>query len=345
MSILNGRSKVDHRFAAENMSAYIDGRLSAREAARLERHLTLCATCPADLATLRQTKSLLQRAPVLPVPRSFALPASAQVQRVRYQRLNRSFAMLGSASAVVALLLVVLIASDTLFSFLGIPANTAPYMAAPLGSRAASSASAADAQPELVVTSEKVAELASTPTELPAATEAIQDNVIPPSESSQPTVAAVGKLAATPQSTPSPDGSRSASIEAAAIDTVTPPAPKGLGIARNDSATPSVMPLVPSATPIAPSPTATQLEATATPVMPSPTATLPEATAAPNEVAAVVATNAQGEAATPAPTDDSWTQQPLWWAWRGVRIAAFMLAGVLCILLAGLLWTGYRRRL
>lgn len=344
MSIFYGRFKADHRFAAENMSAYIDGRLSAHEAARLERHLTLCETCPADLATLRQTKSLLQRAPVLAVPRSFALPANAQVQRVRYQRLNRSFAMLGSASAVVALLLVVLIAGDTLFSFLGIPANTATYVAAPLGSRSASSAGAVDTRPALVATSEGVAESAYTPTEQPAATGTTQDHVIPPSASSQPSEAAVGKLAAVPQSTPSPDESRSATIEAAAVDTVTPPAPRGLGVERNSSATPSVTPLAPSATPISPSPTATQLEATATPVTPSPTATRPEATTTPAEVAAVAATNAQGEAATPAPADDSWTQQPLWRAWRGVRIAAFMLAGLLCILLAGLLWTGYRRR-
>lgn len=327
MSIFHDRFKADHRFAAKHMSDYMDGILSAREATRLERHLSLCVTCQADLATLRQTKSLLQHAPLLAVPHSFALPASMQVQRARYQRLNRSFVMLGSASAVVAFLLVVLIASDTLFSYLGIPASTARYAAAPLVSLSAPSAGTPDTQLGLVATSEGVTELANTPMEEPAAPGTTQNGVLPPSETSQPTDTVAGKLAAVPQSTPSPDESRSSGIEAVE-NTVTPLAPKGLGVASNNSATPSMTPLTPSATPIPP----------------SPTATLPEATT-PAEVAAAVATTTEEEAATPEPAANSWTQQPLWRAWRGVRIAAFILAGVLCILLAGLLWTGYRRRL
>ncbi|MHB1356769.1 MAG: anti-sigma factor family protein [Anaerolineae bacterium] len=341
MGIFFNSKRADHRFTAENMSAYIDSRLSPREVARLERHLAHCETCSVGLATLRQTKLLMQSAPVLRVPRSFTLPASAQVQRVRYQRMNRSFTMLGSASAVVALLLVVLIASDVMFSFLGIPASTAPYVSGPMLSRSAPSAGVADAQLEPVASSEAVAELIDTPTEQ-SATAITQENGVPSSESPQPTDAAVGKVAAAPRATPPSDEPGTASIEAAAVDTVTTTA-KSLAVEPSVAATANATSEAPSAEPIPPSPTPTET-VMATPIPPSPTATLAEATATPAEVAAIADNAVQGEAETPAPVDDSWSQEPLWLAWRGVRIAALVLAGVLCILMAGLLWTGYLRR-
>ncbi|MCE5258799.1 MAG: zf-HC2 domain-containing protein [Chloroflexi bacterium] len=110
---------ADHRFAQENLSAYIDGRLEPREHARLTRHIAACSICSADLETLRQTKALLGQMPRMAAPRSFALPASAQSERARYQRLNRTYKLLRGASTVAAVLLVVLLAGGTVLGFLG----------------------------------------------------------------------------------------------------------------------------------------------------------------------------------------------------------------------------------
>ncbi len=58
----------------EQLSAYIDGELSAAERAELERHIPGCAECQAALGELRQVHDLLAALPTPKAPRSFALP-------------------------------------------------------------------------------------------------------------------------------------------------------------------------------------------------------------------------------------------------------------------------------
>lgn len=58
----------------EQLSAYIDGELSAAERAELERHIPGCAECQAALGELRQVHDLLAALPMPKAPRSFALP-------------------------------------------------------------------------------------------------------------------------------------------------------------------------------------------------------------------------------------------------------------------------------
>jgi anti-sigma factor RsiW len=348
----------EHRFSAENMSAYIDKQLTPREAARLERHLAVCKSCPADLATLRQAKLVLQRAPVLPVPRSFMLPASAQAQRAHYHGLNRAFTMLSSTTAVVALVLVVLVASDALFSYLGIPANGA-RKSAPFLASSAPSSGAADTQLAPAATTGGAAESYASSTEQPGVNEPTVESAVPPSsvpqptqesvrvpsEPPQPTAATVSKLAAVPGSSPTDDTAGAASVEANTVDTAATPASKGLAVERSNSGTPAQSPVAPSATPVVLSPTVTPVEASPTPVTPSATETLIELTPTPAQVAAAVQDTVPQTEPTLAPGDESWTREPMWGIWRGVRIASYVLVGVLLILLAALLWTGYRRRL
>jgi len=133
---------ADHRFSQANLSAYIDGRLTTRERSRLERHLASCRDCTADLESLRQTKALLGQLPQMMAPRSFKLPASLQAEYIRYRRLSRTYRLLGSASAVAAVLLVVLLAGGTILGYLGGARSAAPqtfgYQEAPADSAVSS---------------------------------------------------------------------------------------------------------------------------------------------------------------------------------------------------------------
>ena len=110
------RTNREHRFAQDNLSAYMDGELRPAERARLERHLAGCADCRRDLEALRGTVALLRRAPLKPVPRSFALPASARAVQTRHRRWNRAFAVMRTATITIATMLVVAFAGDAALS-------------------------------------------------------------------------------------------------------------------------------------------------------------------------------------------------------------------------------------
>jgi len=60
----------------EELSAYLDGELTATEMADIGHHLALCSTCRDDLAELRAMHALLRQLPQHESPRSFALDAS-----------------------------------------------------------------------------------------------------------------------------------------------------------------------------------------------------------------------------------------------------------------------------
>jgi hypothetical protein len=79
----NSREHADREGLRERLSAYLDGELEAGDAAALERHLRGCAECRAELAALREVRSLLSALPQPALPRSFALPASAAARARR----------------------------------------------------------------------------------------------------------------------------------------------------------------------------------------------------------------------------------------------------------------------
>jgi anti-sigma factor RsiW len=57
------RFRRDHRWAAGQMSPYLDGELGVMRSTRMERHVRECAECRALLAGLRRMLSALQRLP------------------------------------------------------------------------------------------------------------------------------------------------------------------------------------------------------------------------------------------------------------------------------------------
>ena len=117
-----------HRFCAENLSAYMDNALGVRDKQLVERHLAECVRCQEDLVTLRQTRALLRRAPLRPLPRSFTLPASAQPEQARFRRWTATYSFLRLATTAVTLLLVLLLSGDVLLSMgvLPVPDQSPP---------------------------------------------------------------------------------------------------------------------------------------------------------------------------------------------------------------------------
>ncbi len=107
-----------HPFGEEDLSAYLDGRLSPAESARLERHLTSCGPCRRHMKELRAVVEGLRDLPSMPAPRSFTLRPE-QVEAPQRRRpagtawLPRTFAF-GPAGAAVAtlVLFVVLVGVD-----------------------------------------------------------------------------------------------------------------------------------------------------------------------------------------------------------------------------------------
>ena len=103
-----------HQRIKDNLSAYIDGELSSRQAAQIERHIEECGECRRQLDSLRQTVHLLKQIPALPVPRSFLLPASATEGRREFKARTRVYHALQGATALAALLLAFVVAGDFL---------------------------------------------------------------------------------------------------------------------------------------------------------------------------------------------------------------------------------------
>jgi outer membrane biosynthesis protein TonB len=104
--------KIKHRRLSVLLSSYIDGQVSASEAARVEGHLAQCEGCRMELESLRATVALLSGLPELAVPRSFGLtqvPAPAPSELPRRLALTTRF-----ATSVAALLFVALVLGDVL---------------------------------------------------------------------------------------------------------------------------------------------------------------------------------------------------------------------------------------
>jgi anti-sigma factor RsiW len=126
------RKKSEHQWVGESLSAYIDGELTARERTRVEQHLKECQACAQDLRTLRQTVALLKEMPVLPAPRSFAVRPRVARPRPAPAPSAWGYGLLKGATAIAALLLVLLIGGDlALHTFGGPLVSWAPAALAP----------------------------------------------------------------------------------------------------------------------------------------------------------------------------------------------------------------------
>lgn len=155
------------------------------------------------------------------------------------------------------------------------------------------------------------------------------------------------RMVAAPQAakeTPPSEAAPSASVMATGSTTGTLEAAFSQDVALSPTPTDTQIPLpteTPTATPTAtevPTATPTPTEVpTATPtptITPHPTAT-PSATPTPTEPAPLVTAEPEAEYFT----------SPFWRLWGTVRLLSGLLVGLLCILGAGLLWTGRKRRI
>jgi anti-sigma factor RsiW len=70
------------RVLLERLSAYLDGDLSARACAAVERHSRTCPRCAAAIADLRETTGLCRRAGTMPLPDAVRRRAQARLRRV-----------------------------------------------------------------------------------------------------------------------------------------------------------------------------------------------------------------------------------------------------------------------
>lgn len=116
MSKRQSKLRQGHEYVLERLSPYIDEQLQVKERARVEAHLSTCPSCRKELQTLQWTRSLLRQAPPVPLPRSFVIrEADLAPARRKPAHRNPAFA-LQWATALVAILLVVVVAGDV---FLG----------------------------------------------------------------------------------------------------------------------------------------------------------------------------------------------------------------------------------
>lgn len=110
------KEKRNHRFAQNNLSAYLDNELSEKDTLRVRAHLDGCHVCRQDLAALRATAQALSELPRMPLPRSFAIPRQAVAEQRQVRRLDRGFAALRTASVAVTITLVMLLSGDQLLA-------------------------------------------------------------------------------------------------------------------------------------------------------------------------------------------------------------------------------------
>lgn len=93
----------------ERLSAYLDGQLSGRERARMESRLQAEPKLQSALEELRRTQIILRSLPKLRAPRNYAL--TPQMVPAWEER-RRAYPILGFASAIATLLLVLVLVGD-----------------------------------------------------------------------------------------------------------------------------------------------------------------------------------------------------------------------------------------
>ena len=106
--------RPEHRWAWNNLSAYMDGELSPADATRVEKHLKKCARCRRELDSLCQLTDLLRQVPPKPVPRSFFVSEQMVTERRRSRARSWTYGALRTASVLATLLLVFVVGGDLL---------------------------------------------------------------------------------------------------------------------------------------------------------------------------------------------------------------------------------------
>jgi hypothetical protein len=190
----------------EALSAFLDGQLTAAEAARLEIRLEREPQLREALEELRWTSTVLRTLPTLPVPRSFAIkPAAAPVRRA-----PRGYPLLQLSTAIAGIALAAVVGFDVL------------SVATPLRNLAVQeAASEAPAEPGVEMFA---AQLAETSTPRVAGEEEAYDRLPAPEGTVAPGLLAAAptpyptEVKTLPSATLADDSYRSAPAEGAAIE-------------------------------------------------------------------------------------------------------------------------------
>jgi len=300
----------------EELSAYLDGRLSAQDRAAMERHIQACPECSLALDQLRQIVDAMRSTPPVRPPRSFALtPDTVQTQGQPPSWLRWWYRSAPAIAGVAALLLAALLFAD-LGARPRMLASAPPPPTAPAAAEEPSSVQA---------------------TAAPALTAAPGSFGYHAPEEGAASVAAGPELGAASAPPPESDVRRAPGPSAQAADVQTaPPAAVQTEATSGERAAVASPPAEAEPTPTP------QLTATAqTPPTPLPAATAtpapsltPAATAAAKSLAmAEPPTRAAVETVAPVAT----TERP-----SGLRLAEVLVAVVL--VLALITWATHRRR-
>jgi hypothetical protein len=118
--------KAGHRRIREMLSLYIDGELSSGDRARFEEHLAECDDCTWELETLRQTVDLMGQLPKVPVPRAFTIYETPRPRPSGLFQARWVYTYLKGATALAAVLLILVLAGDALFQFQRMTTSFAP---------------------------------------------------------------------------------------------------------------------------------------------------------------------------------------------------------------------------
>ncbi len=113
---LRNLRKTEEEKRQEQLTAYIDGELSARERQAFEQELARNDALRADVDAQQQVKLMLKQAPRLRAPRNFTLDPAVYGQRTAYTPsfAERLYPQLRVATAVMAVLLVGVISLEFL---------------------------------------------------------------------------------------------------------------------------------------------------------------------------------------------------------------------------------------
>jgi len=318
----------NHKFTLDNLSAYLDGELDARQRARIERHLATCSACQHELATLRATVELLSRVPAKPVPRSFVLPASVQAQQARYKFWSTAYSALRASTLAVAFMLVLFLSSDALIGMRAIMPGQPARVVQPAMQKVADAprevAQAAEAarpaeeplpsKPAVEKLAERAAKVAVAPTGVPSAAATAKPGDAKSAEPTRGVAAAPRAFGISPEALPTQTVSAAAAPARISSGDIAAPTAAQEAIPQPGRMLSTPASVLPTATPTRP--------VTMAPEVTEPTTVPPKVIE---------------QAHIP-------QNQTLWRLWQIVRVLSALSAGLLLMLLAGTIWADSKRK-
>ena len=132
----------------ENLSEYLDNRLSDEDGRKIEMHLSACGECREDFESLRSTVELVQRTPLVKPRRSFVL---AKAPATAPQRTGIPTWAAGLATSAALAAFLVILSSDlsgVLTTEGTAPRGTSPETARSIGEPTATASPPQEGEPE-----------------------------------------------------------------------------------------------------------------------------------------------------------------------------------------------------